>query len=398
MISIDEALARIVGAFSPLASEVVKLDEALGRVLAEEALARLDQPPAPVSAMDGYAIRAADASKPGATLRVVGSAPAGHPFAGGVREGEAVRIFTGGVVPNGADAIVIQEDTKQNGDRVTLAESAVSGRHIRKAALDFARGAVLAPKGRRLRARDLSLLAAGDLASVEVRRKPVVAFAATGDELSRPGDVRKPGGIVASSGFGIAAMIETWGGIPRDLGIIPDTVDALAQLPQMAKGSDLIVTMGGASVGDHDLVRSALTPKGFVLDFWKIAMRPGKPLIFGRMDETPLLGLPGNPVSSLICSILFLKPAVKAMLGENEKSPTISAKLVNALPANDSRQDYLRASLVFRDGTWWTEAFPVQDSSMQMIFASADCLIVRAPRAPAAPAGGIVDVLPLDDI
>src|SRR6185312_12721537 len=239
-----------------------------------------------------------------------GSSPAGHPFAGSVKPGEAVRIFTGGVVPNGADAIVIQENTEASGDRVTIKSPAKHGQHIRKACLDFAKGDALANAGRRLTARDVSLLAAGDIAQVSVRRKPVIAFAATGDELSMPGEPRKSGGIVASSGYGLAAMISHWGGTARDLGILPDTVEAVSAIAELAKDADLIVTLGGASVGDHDLVQKALGPKGFALDFWKIAMRPGKPLIFGKLGTTPLLGLPGNPVSSLVCAMLFLKPAI----------------------------------------------------------------------------------------
>jgi molybdopterin molybdotransferase len=398
MISVEEALERVTAAFAPLAAETVSLRDAQGRVLAEDAKARLDQPPFPVSAMDGYAVRASDVSSAPATLRVIGSAPAGHPFAGQLGAGEAVRIFTGGVVPESADTIVIQEDTERNGDKVTIKETAKTGRHIRKAGLDFTRGGVLAHAGQRLRARDLALLASGDLPSVSVCRRPRVALAGTGDELSPPGSPRKPGGIVASSGYGLSAMIAAWGGEPLDLGILPDTVEAVGALPDRAKGADLIVTMGGASVGDHDLVRTALAPKGFVLDFWKIAMRPGKPLIFGRLGATPFLGLPGNPVSSFVCAILFLKPAIAAMLGETKKSELRAARIACALPANDVRQDYIRASLAFRDGEWWTEPFAVQDSSMQSAFAAADCLIVRAPRAPALAIGDRVDVLPLDDV
>jgi len=398
MISVEEALARVVAAFAPRESESVKLESALGRVLADDARAALDQPPAPVSAMDGYAVRAADVASAGTALRVVGAAPAGHPYARSLNPGEAVRIFTGGVVPDSADAIVIQEKATQNGNAVVFSEPAIAGRHIRKAGLDFACGAVLARKGQRLRARDLALLASGDISSVSVRRKPVIAFAATGDELSKPGEPRKLGGIVASSGYGLAAMIETWGGRPRDLGILPDTVAALEALPERATGADLIVTMGGASVGDHDLVRTALAPKGFVLDFWKIAMRPGKPLIFGKLGATPFLGLPGNPVSSLVCSILFLKPALRVMLGEEAARETRTARLESDLPANDSRQDYLRASLAFRDGAWWTEPFKVQDSSMQSVLASAGCLIMRPPHAAAALRGSEVAIVPLDEI
>ena len=396
MISVDEAVQRIASAFTPLESETVGIDKAHGRVLAADAIAVLDQPPSPVSSMDGYAVRASDVTAP-VNLRVIGSAPAGHPFAGTVGESETVRIFTGGVVPSGADSIVIQEDTEPNGDTVLFIVPAIGGRHIRVAGLDFKRGAVLASKGRRLTARDLSLLAAGDVAQVEVRRRPRIAVAATGDELSRPGEARKEGGIVASTGYSLAAMIEKWGGEPRDLGILPDTAEALAGLAAKAAGADAIVTIGGASVGDHDLVKSALAPHGFVLDFWRIALRPGKPLIFGKLGATPVLGLPGNPVSSLICAILFLRPAIAAMLGTDARTPLRTARISRDLAANDTRQDYIRARLEIRDGELWAEPFKVQDSSMLSVFAAADALVVRAPLAVAAKAGEKIDILALDD-
>jgi len=395
MISVDEAVLRITSAFSPLESETVPIGSACGRVLAADAIAALDQPPSPVSSMDGYAVRASDVTAP-ASLRIVGAAPAGHPFAGTVGKGETVRIFTGGVVPSGADAIVIQEDAEPNGETVLLKVPAIPGRHVRVAGLDFKRGSALASKGHRLTARDLSLLAAGDIANVEVRRRPRIAFAATGDELSRPGDARKDGGIVASSGYGLAAMIENWGGEPEDLGILPDAAEALAELPAKSIGADMIVTLGGASVGDHDLVKSALSPHGFVLDFWRIAMRPGKPLIFGKLGTTPLLGLPGNPVSTLVCAILFLKPAIGAMLGANTRTPLRSARLAGELAANDTRQDYVRARLELRDGELWAEPFKVQDSSMLSVFAAADALVLRLPNAAAAKAGEKIEIIVLD--
>jgi molybdopterin molybdotransferase len=393
MISVDEAVARIVAAFKPVEAETIGIGDACGRVLAENAVARLDQPPAPVSSMDGYAVRAGDTP---ATLRVIGAAPAGHPFEAKVGHGEAVRIFTGGVVPEGADAIVIQEDAQAHDGSVTLNAAAQKGRHIREAGLDFKTGDVLAPAGRRLTARDVAFLAAGDLAALRVRRKPRVAFVATGDELSKPGAVRKPGGIVASSGYGLSALIERWGGIPRDLGILPDTKEAVARIAELAGNADMIVTLGGASVGDHDLVQSALGPKGFALDFWKIAMRPGKPLIFGRLGTTPLLGLPGNPVSTLVCAMLFLRPAIAAMLGADVAAPPLAARLAGDLAANDTRQDYIRARIVVRDGEIWAEPFAVQDSSMLSVLAAADALVVRAPHAPAAKAGERIEILMLE--
>jgi molybdopterin molybdotransferase len=396
MISVDEAVARIVAAFTPLESERVPLSQACGRVLARDAVAALDQPPYPVSAMDGYAVRLEDTNAATARLRVIGAAPAGHPFDGNVGPAEAVRIFTGSVVPNGADAIVIQEDVEAQGETITL-KAPATPRHIRHAGLDFRSGEVLAKAGHRLGARDLALLAAGDIATVEVRRKPRVAFAATGDELSRPGEPRKPGGIVASSGYGLSALIGRWGGEAIDLGILADTIEAFSALPANAARADLIITMGGASVGDHDLVQRALAPRGFVLDFWKIAMRPGKPLIFGRLGTTPFFGLPGNPVSTFVCAILFVRPALAAMLGEEPRALLRSARLATPLHANDTRQDYLRARISVRDGELWAEPFATQDSSMMSVFAQADGLILRPPHAPQSQSGDRVDVLLLDD-
>jgi molybdopterin molybdotransferase len=396
MISVEDAVARIVAAFAPLEAETIEIGKAAGRVLADDAVAKLNQPPSSVSSMDGYALRASDAVKPGVTLDVVGTSPAGHPFDGKVGAGQAVRIFTGGVVPDGADTIVIQEDTSAAESRVTLNITAAPGRHIRVAGLDFKAGEALAKTGHRLTARDLSLIAAGDVALVKVRRRPKIAVAATGDELSLPGAPRKPGGIVASSGYALSAMIARWGGEAVDLGILPDTQEAVASIADHAKHADLIVTLGGASVGEHDLVQKALGPRGFELDFWKIAMRPGKPLIFGRLGKTPLLGLPGNPVSTLVCALLFLKPAIATMLGTKDETPVVAAKLATSLKENDTRQDYIRARIEIRDGEQFVEPFGVQDSSMLSSLARADALIVRPPHAPAEAAGATVSILPLE--
>jgi molybdopterin molybdotransferase len=397
VISVDEATARIASAFSGVESETVAIGEAANRVLAEDARARLTQPPAPMSSMDGYAVRAADVETVPVTLRVIGTSPAGHPFEGTVGAREAVRIFTGGVVPDGADGIVIQEDTTADADRVTINEATRPQRHIRVAGLDFKKDQVLLRAGRRLNARDVSLLAAADLDRVNVRRKPRIAIAATGDELSPPGTPRGPGGIVASSGYGLSALVEKWGGEPVDLGILPDTMEAVAAIADRAAGADLIVTLGGASVGDHDLIQRALGPRGFALHFWKIAMRPGKPLIFGRLGQTPLLGLPGNPVSTFVCAYLFLRTAIAALLATDMPLRLLSAKLAMPLVANEKRQDYIRARLTIRDGDYWAEAFSTQDSSMLSTLAEADALIVRAPNTPAANAGERVEVLPLFD-
>jgi molybdopterin molybdotransferase len=392
VIPVEDAIQRIVAAFAPTQAQTVAIGDAAGRVPAEDIRARMTQPPAPVSSMDGYAVRASDV--PG-TLRMIGASPAGHPFAGKVGAGETVRIFTGGVVPDGADAIVIQEDTSAEGERITMKVAAKSGKHIRASGMDFREGDLLASAGKRLSARDLSLIAAGDVAQVSVRRKPRIAIAATGDELSPPGTKRGAGGIVASSGYGLSAMVAEWGGEAVELGILPDRVEAIERIAERAADADLIVTLGGASVGDHDLIQKALGPKGFALDFWKIAMRPGKPLIFGRLGTTPLLGLPGNPVSTLVCAILFLRPAIAALLGTSTQLPHTTARLAVSLGANDTRQDYIRAKLSLRDGEKWVEAFAIQDSSMLSALASADALIVRAPHAPAAVVGERVAIIPL---
>lgn len=396
MISVDEAIARITAAVVPLDGQTIPLEAAHRRVLASDALAKIDQPSAPVSAMDGYAVRLADAAGAGAALRVIGSAPAGHPFVGSVGAGQAVRIFTGGVVPQGADAIVIQEDVQADGDRIVV-RGLAAAKHIRTPGLDFRKGDGLVKAGRRLTARDLALIAAGDIAGIDVRRKPVVAFAATGDELSRPGETRQAGGIVASSGYALRALIESAGGEPLDLGIHADSIESLQCIPDAAAGADVVVTMGGASVGDHDLVQRALTPKGFDLDFWKIAMRPGKPLIFGRLNGKPFLGLPGNPVSSYVCAMLFLAPLIAGLLGTSTRQRRETARLSGALRANDLREDYIRARLFFRDGDLWAEPFSIQDSSMQSALARADALIVRAPRAPVANVGDAVEIMRFED-
>lgn len=398
MRSVDEAVARIAAAFRPLGTESVSIAEAAGRVLSDDIVAKCDQPPAPMSAMDGYAVRAADTASVPKSLTVIGTAPAGTPFDGTVDKGSAVRIFTGGVVPDGADAIVIQEDTEAAGDRVIVREAPRPGQHIRAKSLDFEAGDVVLKKGTRLGPRDIALLAAADAPSIAVVKKPRVALVATGDELSRPGAARGAGGIVASSTYALRAYVEKWGGSAIDLGILPDRPEAFARLPGLARYADLIVTQGGASVGDHDLVQRALKPLGFELDFWKIAMRPGKPLIFGRLNETPLLGLPGNPVSAMVCAILFLRPAIAAMLGMEYRAPMGKARLAAPLKANGPRQDYVRTRIISQAGERIAEPFALQDSSMQKIFAEADGLIVRAPHAAEAAAGDEVEILMLSRV
>jgi molybdopterin molybdotransferase len=390
MISVEQARARILAAFAPLGAERVALADAAGRVLAADAHAAADQPPFSVSMMDGYAVRSIDTGP----RRVIGSAPAGKPFPGMLGGGEALRLFTGSVVPDGADAVLAQEDAERDGDTVRFSETPHPGKFVRPRGQDFRAGEILASKGRRLSARDLALLAAGDVVAVAVARRPVIAFAATGDELSKPGDPRKPGGVVASSVYGLSPLIAQWGAVPRDLGILPDRIEAIAALAD--ETCDLLVTMGGASVGDHDLIQAALGPKGLALDFWKIAMRPGKPLIFGRLGRTPFLGLPGNPVSTLVCATLFLRPAIAAMLGADTAIPLRRARLAASLKANDQRQDYLRARCEERGGDLWVYPFPAQGSAMLRVFAQADALIVRKPHAPALAEGAPVELLMLE--
>ena len=399
MLSVAEALARITAAFAPLPAETVGLTEALGRVLAEDVAARVTQPPNDVSAMDGYAVRTADVAQASADaparLEVIGRAPAGGAFEGAVGPGQAVRIFTGAPVPTGADAIVIQEDTERDGDIVVVKESAAAGEYVRPAGLDFRAGAVGLTAGRLLSARDVGLAAAMDRPWLQVHRRPRVALLATGDEVVLPGDPRGANQIVSSNGFSLAAFVQACGGQPIHLGIAPDDTAALKTLVEGARGADLLVTTGGVSVGEHDLIREALGEQGLEMDFWRIAMRPGKPLLFGRIGATPILGLPGNPVSSLVCATLFLRPAIAVMLGrETEAMAPETAILGTPLGANDRRQDYLRARLE-TDAQGRRRALPFarQDSAMLATLAQADCLVVRAPHAPAAEAGEVVEIV-----
>ena len=394
MIPVAEARARILAAARPTEAEVVHLADSWGRVAAAPLVARLTQPPQDVSAMDGYALRAADATA-GARLRVAGTAPAGHPWAGTLRPGEALRLFTGSVMPAGADTVLLQEDATEAGGVVTVNEAATVGRHIRRAGQDFAEGDVLVPAGRRLSARDVGLAASGNLPWVRVHRRPRVAILATGEEIALPGEPIPPGGIVSSNAHALAAFVRAAGAEPIVLPIAPDDADAIGAAA--GTHADLLVTTGGASVGAHDLVQAGLGQRGLALDFWKIAMRPGKPLMFGRLGDTPVLGLPGNPVSALVCAVLFLHPLLARMSGLPDAGlPVESARLGVPLPANDRRADHLRARLVpDADGVPVATAFERQDSALLRLFAHADALILRPPHAPAAAAGERVDIIRL---
>ena len=391
LLSVEQALARVLDNVDPTPAEMVALAHACGRVLAADLAAQRTQPPADVSAMDGYAVRATDVASAPARLRLIGEVAAGRPFAGCVGPGEAARIFTGGVMPEGTDTVVIQERTERDGDVVTVAAPARPRANVRVAALDFARGSVLLKNGRRLTGRDIALAAAMNHATIPVHRRPRIAVLATGDELVAPGTTPGPGQIVYSNGFALAAMAREEGAEIIDLGIVPDLVDATAAAAQRAgtSGADVLVTTGGASVGEYDLVQKALASQGMALSFWKIALRPGRPMMHGRLGRMRVLGLPGNPVSSYVCAFLFLLPLIRRLTGRNDlHAATESALLGRALPANDERADYLRATLAKNPGGELT-AFPaeIQDSSMLLPLANADCFVVREPYAPAAPVG-----------
>jgi molybdopterin molybdotransferase len=399
MIPVAEAQERILAAFAPLAAETVSLSEAVGRVLATDVIARLTQPPADVSAMDGYAVRAADVARVPVTLTQIGRSAAGAAFDGSVGPGETVRIFTGAPVPPGGDAIVIQEDADADGDAITVRESVAAGRHIRVAGLDFRAGAAGVAASRLLTPRDVGIAAAMDVPWLSVRRRPRVAILATGDEIVMPGEPVGPDQIVSSNGWALAAFVAANGGVPINLGIAPDRPEALQTLAAGAAGADLLVTTGGASVGEHDLIQTALGEIGLEVDFWKIAMRPGKPLIFGALRRetavTPLLGLPGNPVSSLVCALVFLAPILNRLRGLAPEVPAPdAARLGRDLAANDRRQDYLRATLApGDDGVPVATPFDKQDSSMLSLLSRSDALVIRAPHAPPAQAGEMVPIL-----
>jgi molybdopterin molybdotransferase len=400
MLTVAEAHARIVSAFETLPSETVSVADAAGRILAVAPQARLSQPPTDLSAMDGYAVRAEDVAGVPTVLTLVGAAPAGGSYDKALQAGQTVRIFTGGPLPMGADSIVIQEDTKADGECITILEAPRPGRHVRKAGLDFHHGAAPLAVGRTLTSRDVALAAAMNVPWLSVRRRPRVAILSTGDELVLPGEPVGPNQIVSSSGIAVAALVRGWGGEPILFDIARD--DAALIGANIAAGAqhDLLVTLGGASVGDHDLVQGALKAQGFALDFWRIAMRPGKPLMFAARDRARVLGLPGNPVSTMVCALLFLKPAIERMLGQpGDLVATQPARLAVDLKANDTRQDYVRSKQRrAADGALTVEPNPVQDSSMLSVLAASDALLVRPAHDPARKAGDIVPIIDLTTV
>jgi len=402
-LSVAEALERILSDIALMPVEQVALTEACGRVLGEDVAATLTQPPFNASAMDGYAVRAEDVAALPAILDVIGEAAAGHRFVGTLSAGQAVRIFTGAPLPDGADAIIIQENTTRDGGQVTVTDGTPNRAHIRKRGLDFAEGEVLLKAGDKLNARTLTLAAAMGYGTLPLRRQPRVAILATGDELVLPGETVGADQIVCSNPFGLLELVSAAGGVGTFLGIARDTEQDLRLAIRKARDADILVTIGGASVGDHDLVAPALEAEGMSLDFWRVKMRPGKPLLFGRLNRPPhtqrILGLPGNPTSTLICGRIYLVALIAALLGQEGDSVTRGehAQLAEALPANGPRAHYMRG--VIRDAHTappTVAALDAQDSSMLKPLAGADCLIVREANAPKADVNAHVVMLKLD--
>jgi molybdopterin molybdotransferase len=388
MIPVDEALAHLFSLTQVMEIEEIPLRDAAGRILARDVVAKRTQPPFAASSMDGYALRRPEV-EPDAMFKVVGESAAGHRYTGALRAGQAVRIFTGAPVPEGADFIVIQEDVTRRGDLITLGHSVGKKDNIRPAGGDFIKGqSITAP--RRLRPADIALLASMNIANVPVHRKPVVAILATGDELVQPGEVPGPDQIIASNTYGLAAQLEALGANTRMMPIAADTEASLRRSFELAQDADLSVTIGGASVGDHDLVAPVAAAMGMEQSFYKVAMRPGKPLMAGRLGNAAMVGLPGNPVSAMVCGTIFVTPMVSAMLGLGQNAaPRRLVPLAEDIPANGPREHYMRARI---DGG---KVVPEtrQDSSLLTVLASADALLVRPPQDPAHSAGTLVQVI-----
>jgi len=398
LMSVADALQRVLADAKPLPAETIALEHALGRVLAEDIAALRTQPPAALSAMDGYAVRAEDVAQAPVTLRLIGEVAAGHPFDGEVKPGEAARIFTGGMMPAGADTVVIQELTAREGQSVVVQKPAAKGRNVRGQGIDFSQGEVLLAQGRRLTDRDLMLAAAMNHAALPVFRRPKVAVVGTGDELMMPGGAPGPGQIVYSNGFAITALARMEGAEAVDFGIARDRLDDIVAGVRRARdwGADILVTTGGASVGDHDLVQRALKNEGLDLSFWRVALRPGRPMMHGRLNDLQVLGVPGNPVSSYVCAFLFLAPLIRRLSGRADIERIAEpARLGCDLGPNDERADYLRATLELGPDGPVATPLPNQDSSLMAPLARAGCLVIREPFASAAPAGSPCVILKL---
>ena len=401
LLAVATALERMLADIEPVETETISLPFAGGRVLAADLAAKRFQPPFPASAMDGYAVRAQDVETVPAKLEVIGQSAAGHGFSGSVGKGQAVRIFTGAPVPKGADTIIIQENVDADNGSILVTTGAAKGKYVRPAGLDFSRGDTLIKMGSLISPSQLSLAAAMNWDKVPVRRKPVVAIIASGDELVMPGTEPGPDQIVASNNFGVAALVERAGGTAMCLGIAEDTTEAIDAKLSAARSAqaDIVITLGGASVGDHDLVQEALKNFGVTMDFWRLAMRPGKPVMYGTARDNGKLvhyvGLPGNPVSSLVCTLIFVLPMVRKMLGLVSKTETRPAVLAVPLDANDQREEYMRATTEVVNGVPHVIPFDKQDSSILTLMAQADCLMIRPAHAPAAKAGDAVDIIKL---
>lgn len=400
LLPVSEALKRILDSATTLPSEPVGLLQARGRTLAQAVISKVDNPPFDASAMDGYAVRAEDVGTVPSTLTVIGEAGAGRPFSGTLGKGQAVRIFTGARVPDGADTIVIQENVTASGSAVTILETAAHGANVRTRGQDFAQDETLVAPGRLLTARDVLISASCGYGELPVVRKPVVAILSTGDELVAPGKPLGPGQISGSNAYGLSGVVEAAGGEARFLGIARDSLASLDEFISAANDADVLVTSGGASVGDHDLVRPALENAGAKLDFYKIAMRPGKPLFFGSRHPGGklqyCLGLPGNPVSAMICARVFLVPLIGRLLGRETPFEALEAVLTDAIPANGPREHYMRGELDVSTVPARVTAFKKQDSGLVKFLQRANCLVVVPADAPVLDAGSTVRVLKLD--
>jgi molybdopterin molybdotransferase len=393
LMPVAEVQAAIVSGVEPLDAETVSIFEAAGRILAQDLRAKLTQPPFAASAMDGYAVRGADIASLPTCLKVIGRSAAGHGFGGEVRAGEAVRIFTGAPVPAGADTIVIQENTKAADDgAVEILEPAPIGQYIRPIGYDFSEGNTLLTSGVELASRQLMLAAAMNNATVAVRRKPIIAVLANGDELVQPGQSPRPGQIISSIPAGMKAAIAAWGGESLVLDLAQDSKESLAARVRDAQEADVLLTIGGASVGEHDLVRGTLEDMGARFEVLKVAMRPGKPVMFGFLDKQRILSMPGNPVSAIICARIFLKPLLDRFLGRAPRDEPRAVRLAVPVDANGEREHYMRAKLSDNG----VAPIADQDSSLMNAFAGADCLLIRPARGVALSAGTLVPVIPLN--
>ena len=400
LLSVSDALSHILSGVEPTPTELLDLSRARDRVLSSSLSARRTQPPFAASAMDGYAVCSADITQPPFTLTCIGVSSAGHGYKGEVASGETVRIFTGAPLPSGTDTILIQEHAKADktdGDKITFTKQAEHGSYVRPAAIDFQEGDELIQSFTTLHPSALSLAASMNHKTVEVQKRPIVSIIATGDELVCPGDDLGEDQIVSSNAYGVAALIEKSGGESLDLGIAKDNLESLEEKFNLAAShnSDIVVTLGGASVGDHDLVKESLIARGIELDFWKLAMRPGKPVMFGRSESCRYLGLPGNPVSSLVCTQIFVCSLIRALLGLDSGLPRISAYLGCDLPANDEREEYMRAESIYTDSGRFVTPFTSQDSSLLSLYHRADCLLIRPSNAQKMAKGDLCEIIEL---